>query len=70
MEVAHGIYPWVIALVRRSLDGHPFLGRLWMVFLGGVGEGKGTRQGKYYRVVFAGDTRVQTVPFFMLYIIY
>ena len=39
-------------------------------FLGGTGEGKRTRQDKYYRVVFAGDVRVQTAPFFMLYIIY
>ncbi len=43
----------------------------WVVdfFLGGEGEGKRTRQGKYCRVVFAGDARVQTAPFFMLYII-
>jgi hypothetical protein len=32
-------------------------------FLGGTGEGKRTRQGKYCRVVFGGDTRVQTAPF-------
>ena len=70
MRVAHGIYPWGNTLVRRSLDGESFLGRLWMVFLGGVGEGKGTRQGKYYRVVFAGDVRVQRAPFFMLCITY
>ena len=36
-------------------------------FLGGAGEGKRTRQGKYCTVVFAGDARVQTAPFFMLY---
>ena len=28
---------------------------LWMFFLGGVEEGKRTHQGKYCRVVFAGD---------------
>ena len=44
------------------------MGRLWMVFLGGTGEGKRTRQSKYYRVVFARDVRVQTDPFF--YFIY
>ena len=37
-------------------------------FLGGTGEGKRTRQGKYCRFVFAGDTWVETDPFFMLYI--
>ncbi len=42
----------------------------WVVdfFLGWTGEGKRTRQGKYCRVVFAGDARVQTDPFF--YVIY
>jgi hypothetical protein len=63
MGAAHGIYPWDITLVRRSLNGETFLGRLWMVFLGGVGEGKRTHEGKYCRVVFVGDTRVQTTPF-------
>ncbi len=38
--------------------------------LGGQGKGKRTRQGKYYRVVFAGDSRVQTAPFFLCYILY
>ena len=53
--------------MRRSLDEESF----WVVvdfFLGGVGEGKRTRQGKYCRVVFTGDARVQTAPFF--YVIY
>ena len=53
--------------MRRSLDGETF----WVgcgFFLGGVGVGKRTRQGKYCRVVFAGDARVQTDPFF--YVIY
>ncbi len=45
-------------------------GGLWMVFLGGTGEGKRNLQGKYCRVVFGGDSRFQTVPFFMLYTIY
>ncbi len=42
----------------------------WVVdfFLGGTGEGKRTRQDKYYRVVFGGDVRVQIGPFF--YVIY
>jgi hypothetical protein len=69
MGTAHGIYPWGSVLVRRSLDEETF----WVVvdfFLGGQGEGKRTRQGKYCRVVFARDVRVQTAPFFMLYIIY
>ena len=53
--------------MRRSLDEEAF----WVVvdfFLGGTGEGKRTRQDKYYRVVFGGDVRVQTTPFF--YVIY
>ena len=60
MGAAHGIYPWGSALVRRSLDEKTF----WVVvdfFLGWSGEGKRTRQGKYCSVVFAGDTRVQTL---------
>ena len=69
MGADHGIYPWDSELVRRSLDEKAF----WVVvdfLLGWTGEGKRTHQGKYYRVVFAGDTRVQTDPFFMIYIIY
>jgi hypothetical protein len=41
MGVTHGIYPWDNALVRRSLDGETFWGRLWMDFLGGWGRGRG-----------------------------
>ena len=40
-----------------------------MFFLGGVGEGKKTRQGKYCRVVFVGDARVKQ-PHFLCYILY
>ena len=41
MRAVHGIYPWCIALVRRSLDGEEFLGGLRIFFLGGRGRGRG-----------------------------
>ena len=70
MGAVHGIYPWDRSLVRRSLDGEAFWVGCEFFFLGGEGEGKRTRQGKYYRVVFTGDEWVQTTPFFMFYIIH
>ena len=36
------------------------------LFLGGVGKGKRTRQGKDCRALFAGDARVQTAPLFVI----
>ena len=69
MGTVHGIYPWDSALVRRSLDGEAFWVGCGWFFLGGTGEEKKTRQGKYYRVVFAGDARVKQ-PNFLCYILY
>jgi hypothetical protein len=66
---------WDLSLGHHIGEGKSWwtdvLGRLspgWF-FLTGWG-GKRKRQGKYYRVVFTGDTRFPRVPFFMLYIIY
>ena len=59
-----------------KFDGGGDLGGLWMVFLwvpcrGMTGEGKRKRQVTFRRVVCSfDDTCFQTVPFFMLYVIY
>jgi hypothetical protein len=66
---AHGIYPWDSALLRRSLDGEAFWVGCGCFFLGGAGEGKKTHQGKYCRVVFTGDVRVEQ-SHFLCYILY
>jgi len=46
-----GDYPWNLSLGQLTgdgkFDGKTFLGGLWMFFLGGAGEGKRKRQGKY-----------------------
>jgi hypothetical protein len=51
-------------------DGQTFLGRTWMFFLRGVGEGKRKCQDSTAESFSQDDTRFQTVPFLMLYIIY
>ncbi len=51
-------------------DGETFLGRTWMFFLRGVGEGKRKCQDSTAESFSQDDTHFQTVPFFMLYIIY
>ena len=62
-------YLFLLVLLRDDLGG------LWMVFLwgpcrGGTGLGKRKHQDTYSRVVSLDDTRFQTSPFFMLYVIY
>ena len=47
MGTVYGIYPWVNSLVMGILMG-VVLGRLWMGFLGGTGEGKRKLQDTYY----------------------
>ena len=51
-------------------DGETFLGGLWMVFLGGQGGEEKTSGHVQHGRFLLDDTRFQTFPFFMLYIIY
>ena len=51
-------------------DGETFLGRLLILFLGGRGRGRGSVRSSTDESFSQDDALFQTVPFFMLYIIY
>ena len=53
-----------------KFDGETFLGRTWMFFCEGRGRGRGSVRVSTPESFSQDDTRFQTVPFFMLYIIY
>ena len=68
MGTAHGIYPWVGALVMGNLMGRHFWVGCGCFFLGGLGRGRGT-PGHDCRDVFAGRREFQTARFmFILYV--
>ena len=52
-----------------KFDGETFLGRLLIFFLGGRGRGSGGVRASTVESFSEDDTRFQTTPFFMLYVI-
>ncbi len=70
MGSAQGIYPWVITLVMGNLMGRRFWVGRGCFFLGGRGRGRGSVRASTAESFSQNDTRFQTAPFFILYIIY
>ena len=67
-----GDYPWNLSLGRHTgdgkFDGEAFLGRLWMLFLGGEGKGKRNSRSRT-AICFRRTTRGSKQPF-LCYILY
>ena len=69
-SVDHGICPRVRTLVMRKSWWGGVLGRLWMVFLGGVGGGIGNVRSRWAGSVFTGRNALLNSPIFSCYISY
>jgi hypothetical protein len=65
---------WDVSLGQHTgdgkFDGETFLGRLLIFFLGGRGRRRGGVRASTAELFSQDDTRFQTDPFFMLYVIY